>query len=81
MGINSLPVVRGPDRAAMVACAIMVVPQVIVIGLLLGCGLPIEACIVVALLGGQIWMMQRRLRDHRAPAETHYEANAFNRHS
>ena len=63
MGINSLPVMLGPDRAAMVACAIMVVPQVIVIMLLLGWGRPIEACIVVALLGGQIWMMQRLLRD------------------
>lgn len=63
MGINSLPVMLGPDRAAMVACAIMVVPQVIVIMLLLAWARPIEACIVVALLGGQIWMMQRRLRD------------------
>jgi chlorophyll synthase len=63
MGINSLPVLLGPDRAAMVACAIMVVPQVIVIMLLLGWGRPIEACIVVALLGGQILMMRRLLRD------------------
>ncbi len=63
MGINSLPVLLGPDRAAMVACAIMVVPQVIVIMLLLVWGRPIEACIVVALLVGQIWMMQRLLRD------------------
>jgi chlorophyll synthase len=63
MGINSLPVMLGPDRAAMVACAIMVVPQVIVIMLLLAWGRPIEACIVVALLGGQILMMRRLLRD------------------
>jgi chlorophyll synthase len=63
MGINSLPVLLGPDRAAMVACAIMVVPQVIVIMLLLGWGRPIEACIVVALLCGQILMMRRLLRD------------------
>jgi chlorophyll synthase len=63
MGINSLPVLLGPDRAAMVACAIMVVPQVIVIMLLLGWSRPIEACIIVALLGGQILMMRRLLRD------------------
>jgi chlorophyll synthase len=63
MGINSLPVMLGPDRAAMVACAIMVVPQVIVIMLLLAWARPIEACIVVALLGGQILMMRRLLRD------------------
>ena len=46
----------------MIACAIMVLPQVIRI-VLLGWGRPIEACIVVALLDGQIWMMQRLLRD------------------
>lgn len=63
MGINSLPVLLGPDRAAMVACAIMIVPQVIVIALLLGWGQPIEAGIVIALLGGQILMMRRLLRD------------------
>ncbi len=63
LGINSLPVLLGPDRAATVACAIMVVPQVIVIMLLLGWGRPIEACIIVALLCGQIWMMRRLLRD------------------
>ena len=63
MGINSLPVMLGPDRAAMVACAIMVVPQVIVIMLLLAWARPIEACIVVALLCGQILMMRRLLRD------------------
>ncbi len=63
MGINSLPVLLGPERAAIVACAIMVVPQVIVFALLLGWGRPIEACIVVGLLGGQILMMRRLLRD------------------
>ncbi len=63
MGIRSLPVMLGPDRAAVAACAIMVVPQIIVILLLLGWGRPIEACIVIALLGGQILMMQRLLRD------------------
>ncbi len=63
MGIRSLPVMLGPDRAAVAACAIMVVPQIVVILLLLGWGRPIEACIVIALLGGQILMMQRLLRD------------------
>jgi len=63
MGINSLPVMLGPERAAMAACAIMALPQVAVILLLLSWGRPIEASIVIALLGGQILMMQRLLRD------------------
>lgn len=63
MGINSLPVLLGPDRAALVACTIMAVPQMAVIGLLTAWGQHLEACIVVVLLGGQLVMMQRLLRD------------------
>ena len=63
MGINSLPVLLGPDRAARVASAIMAIPQVIVIGLLLAWGRPVEALIVTLLLGGQLHMMRRLLRD------------------
>lgn len=63
MGIDSLPVLLGPDRAARAASTIMAAPQVIVIVLLLLWGRPIEACIVVVLLGGQLLMMQRLLRD------------------
>ncbi len=33
-GINSLPVILGPKRAAQIACAIMLIPQLIVISLL-----------------------------------------------
>jgi chlorophyll synthase len=62
-GIRSLPVMLGPERAAMAACAIMSLPQVAVILLLLSWGQPIEACIVAALLGGQMLMMRRLLRD------------------
>ncbi len=63
MGINSLPVMLGPTRAAMAACAIMALPQIVVILMLLSWGRSIEASIVIALLGGQILMMQRLLRD------------------
>ncbi len=63
MGINSLPVLLGPGRAAQVACAVMAVPQVIVIGLLTAWGQHFEASILVVLLGGQLLMMQRFLRD------------------
>ena len=63
MGIYSLPVLLGPDRAALVACVIMAVPQVIVIGLLLMWGQLLAALIVALLLFGQLLMMRRLLAD------------------
>jgi chlorophyll synthase len=62
MGINSLPVLLGPDRAAQVACAVMAAPQFIVIALLMSWGRLVEAGIVVLLLIGQLVMMRRFLR-------------------
>lgn len=63
MGIKSLPVLLGPDRAAQVACAIMTAPQVVVIALLASWGQPVHAAIVAGLLLGQLLMMRRLLRD------------------
>jgi len=63
MGIKSLPVLLGPDRAALVACAIMAVPQLIVIGILTAWGQYLEAGIVAVLLVAQLLMMKRLLRD------------------
>jgi chlorophyll synthase len=62
LGINSLPVLLGPERAAQVACVIMAVPQFVVVGLLMSWGRFIEAAIVVFLLVGQFLMMRRFLR-------------------
>jgi len=62
MGIDSLPVLLGADGAARVACAVMALPQVVVIGLLLAWGRPLQAGIVGALLVGQGLMMLRFLR-------------------
>ncbi|MEM9472231.1 MAG: chlorophyll synthase ChlG [Pseudomonadota bacterium] len=62
MGINSLPVLLGADRAAQAACAIMAVPQVVVIALLASWGQLIHAGIVAGLLLGQLLMMRRLLR-------------------
>ena len=62
MGINSIPVLLGPDRAALAACAIMAAPQVVVIVLLLSWGRLIEAGIVALLLIAQLLMMRRFLR-------------------
>jgi chlorophyll synthase len=62
MGINSLPVLLGPDRAAQSACGIMAVPQFVVIMLLVSWGRFIEAAIVALLLVAQLLMMRRFLR-------------------
>jgi chlorophyll synthase len=59
MGIDSLPVLLGPAGAALCACLFMALPQVVVVALLLGWGRPVQACIVVLLLGAQILLMRR----------------------
>jgi chlorophyll synthase len=61
MGIKSLPVLLGPERAARLACLVMALPQVVVVALLLGWGRPIHAGIVALLLAGQALMMVRFL--------------------
>ncbi len=68
MGIRSLPVMLGADRAAFVACLIMAAPQVIVIGLLISWGAGREAAIVTAFLAGQLELMRRFLKDPIAHA-------------
>ena len=65
-GIRSLPAMLGPERAARVACWVMALPQVVVIGLLLRWEQPIEAAIIVVFLTGQILMMLHFLK---APTE------------
>jgi chlorophyll synthase len=61
MGIASLPVQLGVPRAAQVACAFMVVPQLGVVGLLWSWHQPAHAAGIVALLVGQALMMKRFL--------------------
>ncbi|KHQ51831.1 chlorophyll synthase ChlG [Mameliella alba] len=69
MGVNSLPVTLGPERAARVACGVMALPQVVVIALLTLWGAPVLALVIAALLAGQVWAMTVLLRDPegRAP--------------
>ncbi|WP_411891386.1 chlorophyll synthase ChlG [Yoonia sp. SDW83-1] len=62
-GLKSLPVTLGPDRAARVACWIMAVPQVIVVGLLTYWGHEIHALGVMAMLAVQLGAMRVLLRD------------------
>ncbi|MBJ6123001.1 chlorophyll synthase ChlG [Sphingomonas mollis] len=67
-GLRSLPVVLGVGRAARVACVVMAVPQMVVVGLLAHWGHQAAAGIVAALLVGQIVLMRRLLRDPRGQA-------------
>ena len=67
-GLRSLPVVIGVVPAARLACAVMAVPQAMVIALLADWGHAIAAAIVAALLAGQAALMPRLLRDPRGQA-------------
>jgi chlorophyll synthase len=62
-GVNSLPVTLGPERAARLASWVMALPQVVVIALLLGWGLPVHAAIVALSLGLQVLAMRRLMTD------------------
>jgi chlorophyll synthase len=65
MGIRSLPVQLGIERAALTACLMMAVPQLVVIGLLLWLQHPWAAGVVAALLAVQIALMVRLMRRPR----------------
>jgi chlorophyll synthase len=65
MGIGSLPARLGPELAARVACWVMAVPQVVVIGLLLAWHQPRFALGVGAVLVVQILLMRRLLTNPR----------------
>jgi chlorophyll synthase len=67
-GVDSLPVLLGPDRAARVALAIMAAAQLAVTAVLAGLGLWLAAAIVLALLCAQGLLMPRFLADPRAGA-------------
>jgi chlorophyll synthase len=62
-GVASLPVTLGPDRAARVACAIMLIPQIVVAAALAGWDRPVHALIIGALVALQVLAMRRMLRD------------------
>lgn len=64
-GIRSLPVELGVDNAALVACAMMAVPQIVVIVRLAAWGRPAYAAIVGLFVAVQFVLMARLLRDPR----------------
>ncbi|WP_424972236.1 chlorophyll synthase ChlG [Dinoroseobacter sp. S76] len=68
MGVNSLPVTLGPERAAKIACLVMLIPQLAVIVLLFHWGLGNRALVVTGLVVLQLWAMREMLADPRGKA-------------
>ncbi|MEO0499648.1 MAG: chlorophyll synthase ChlG [Pseudomonadota bacterium] len=62
-GLNSLPVMLGERRAALMACAVMALSQVAVIALLVAEDYRISALIIALFLSVQIGLMVRLVRD------------------
>jgi len=65
MGIGSLPARLGPERAAKVACVVMLVPQVFVTGMLALTAHPVAAGLVGAVALAQVPLMRRLLQRPR----------------
>ena len=68
LGLRTLPVQLGPERAARIACVTMAVPQVVVVALLFGWGMPIYSGVVALVLALQVRLMGRLLADPRGRA-------------
>jgi chlorophyll synthase len=65
MSIRSLPVVLGVENAALIACAMMAIPQIVVVVRLAAWGRPFYSALVGAFLAVQFLLMARLLRDPR----------------
>ncbi len=68
MGLKTVPVHLGAQNAARLACAVMALPQAIVVALLLSWGQPWHALIVSTLLLVQLGLMVRLLGDPKGLA-------------
>lgn len=68
LGLRSIPVQLGVDRAAKLACVVMAVPQVVVVVLLFAWGREVYAAAVACLLVAQFFLMARLLRDPEGQA-------------
>ncbi|MDP3503413.1 MAG: chlorophyll synthase ChlG [Myxococcales bacterium] len=68
MGILTLPVQLGVENATALACAVMALPQVVVVALLAREGKPVHAAIVAGVLLGQGALMPMLLRNPRKRA-------------
>jgi len=65
MGVRSIPVLLGTRNAALLACAVMALPQIVVVALLLRWTGPLSAGAVGVSLAIQLLLMLRLLRDPR----------------
>jgi chlorophyll/bacteriochlorophyll a synthase len=68
MGVGSLPVRLGAERAARLACIVMAVPQAVVVALLLAWGTPWHAAVIGLSLIVQLLLMSILLRSPREKA-------------
>ncbi len=76
-GVNSLPVTLGPERAARVACIVMLLPQALVVLALASWDRPLHASLVLALGIGQVWAMSVMLKDPKAKAPWYNATGVF----
>ena len=67
-GVRSLPVTLGPERAARLACIIMLIPQAAVVGLLVLWDHNYHALAVSALIAAQLWAMRILMTDPKGRA-------------
>lgn len=68
LGVRSLPVQYGVKPAALIACLVMAMPQLLVAALLAAWGAPLYGLAILALLAGQVMLMRRFLDDPRGRA-------------
>ncbi|MCA2980174.1 MAG: chlorophyll synthase ChlG [Myxococcaceae bacterium] len=68
MGVRTLPVQLGTRNAAVLACWVMALPQVVVVAMLLKQGQPVHAAIVLGVLLAQVALMPMLVRNPRRRA-------------
>lgn len=68
MGVRTIPVQIGPERAALLACVVMAVPQFVVVALLLQWGATVMAGGVFVLIAAQLACMKRMLSNPKGLA-------------
>ncbi len=62
-GIRSMVVLKGPEIAGRIACAVMILPQTLVVTLLAIWGQPLHAAAILVLILAQIVLMRRFLAE------------------
>jgi chlorophyll synthase len=67
-GVNSLPVTLGPERAAKLACWVMTIPQLLVLGLLISWDIKGPAAVVALVIAAQLLAMGKMLKDPKGLA-------------